>query len=211
MNAFKISKQDLKGLVWQKYFFKYTIVSHLNLKSVINMGFKDNEKIVLCLLTILGGGDVGVSKYQTRSELTFTWFFFIMFLDRYLDSNGIVSDCLSRDKSGQVNNLCHQIHDHQILQEEIVPSKTRKSNGLILLITFPCFLLREKNIKMMITKLKLLIQLALTRGFIHIRAFRKGLPPINCKNSGQLNQQRGFNHIMHSSDVSVMTTVFIHV
>lgn len=100
MNAFKISKQDLKGLVWQKYFFKYTIVSHLNLKSVINMGFKDNEKIVLCLLTILGGGDVGVSKYQTRSELTFTWFFFIMFLDRYLDSNGIVSDCLSRDKSG---------------------------------------------------------------------------------------------------------------
>lgn len=44
MNAFKISKQDLKGLVWQKYFFKYTIVSHLNLKSVINMGSKTMKR-----------------------------------------------------------------------------------------------------------------------------------------------------------------------
>lgn len=34
-------------------------VSPLNLKSVRNMGFKDNEKIILCLLTFFLGGVEG--------------------------------------------------------------------------------------------------------------------------------------------------------
>lgn len=73
MNAFKISKQDLKGLVWQKYFLNclgphnsFTFKPYISHKHGVQRQWKDTT---LGLLTIPGGRDIGVSKYQTRSDL----------------------------------------------------------------------------------------------------------------------------------------------
>lgn len=113
------------------------VVLPLNLKSVINMGFKDNEKITLCLLTFLGGWGVGILKYQTRSELTFTRPFFIMFhntlFDSYLDSNETVSNCLPRDSSGYGKwSLQSNSRPLNFTGGNISIKNKTKSNGLII-------------------------------------------------------------------------------